>query len=201
MKLEKGMKVLFEGDSVTDAGRDYQDEHSWAGYMALCARTLAAHGVDSYNRAISGSRTIDLLARFENSCREVRPDAVSILIGINDTWRRYDSNDSTSAHAFEKNLRMILDIARSFTDNILIMEPFLLPTDPEKLCFREDLNPKIDVVRKLAVAYAREFVPLDGIFAERTVHAPAARFSADGVHPLAEGQAVIAEAWLDRISY
>ena len=200
MLLKRGMRVLFEGDSITDAGRDREDKYSLAGYVKFCADVLSESGVESYNRGISGNRTLELLARIEDSLREVKPDAVSILIGINDTWRRYDSNDATSVKAFEKNYRMILVRVREYTDRILLVEPFLLPVDPEKASFREDLDPKIHVVRKLAREFGTDFVPMDGLFAELAVKNGGDLYSPDGVHPNEEGAKAMAAEWLKRVS-
>ena len=201
MELKSGMKVLFDGDSITDAGRDRADRYGWAGYVALCGKASAPHGVEVFNRGISGDRTINLLARIEPDLAEVRPDALVILIGINDTWRRYDSNDTTSVRSFEKNYRMILESAQKYVSQILLMEPYLIPTDPQKACFREDLDPKIQVVRKLAREFRTEFLPLDGLFAEASVKDGPEAYSDDGVHPNRGGQEFIAREWLKRVRF
>lgn len=209
MKLSAGMKVLFHGDSITDAGRDREDKYSLAGYVRMISGPLAAMGIETFNRAVSGERTGEMLSHFARDCEEVRPDLVSILIGINDTWRRYDSNAPTTVEDFERNYRAILETAKRYAGQIVILEPFLLPVDPEKSSlpretnpdkshFREDLNPKIDVVRKLAREYATDFLPLDGLFAEAVLHIPAELFSLDGVHPTEAGQRFIAAQWLNR---
>ena len=107
LTIHSGARVLFDGDSVTDCGRDRQDRHSLSGYNDKIARNAHA-GVEFFNRGISGDRSKDLLARIESDLRDTKPDVVSILIGINDTWRRYDENDPTTALAYEQNMRGIL---------------------------------------------------------------------------------------------
>lgn len=91
------MKVLFQGDSITDAGRDRTDPHYLGeGYPKYAAEALRAkfpnETFEFINLGISGDRTVDLLNRWQKDCIDVQPDVVSILIGVNDTWRRYDSN-------------------------------------------------------------------------------------------------------------
>ena len=128
LTIHSGARVLFDGDSVTDCGRDRQDRHSLSGYNDKIARNAQNAGVEFFNRCISGDRSKDLLARIESDLRDTKPDVVSILIGINDTWRRYDENDPTTALAYEQNMRGILKTVRAFGAKIILLEPFLLPT-------------------------------------------------------------------------
>lgn len=202
LEIKKGSKLLFEGDSITDAGRDYADMHSLSGYTKLIAAAGEKGGTESFNRAVSGHRTKDVLARIRGELQELRPDVFSILIGINDTWRRYDgANDPTSGEQFRKNLREILAAVRASGAKIILLEPFLLPTDPAKAVMREDLDEKIDVARELAREFADEYVPLDGLFAELVLKIPPEQLSADGVHPTELGNEYIARWWLERVSF
>ncbi|GHT75635.1 lipase [Spirochaetia bacterium] len=195
--------VLFQGDSITDCGRDYQSEDNLgSGYPAKIAgiweNSFPEKKLRFINRGISGNRAIDLLRRYETDFKALQPDLVSILIGINDTWRRYDSGDPTTAAEFEKNYRTLLenlkrDLPRAA---IVIMEPFLLKTDPPKN-WREDLDPKIQAVRSLAKEYADVFIPLDGILNSYAVDGQKeASMAADGVHPTPTGHGIIAVQWL-----
>lgn len=202
--FKDGSVVLFQGDSITDCGRDRtQHEGLGEGYpqkIAAIWRTLFGEGVTFLNRGVSGDTTAMMLARYEQDVRALQPDFISILIGINDTWRRYDSGRPTSADQFEENYRTFLSSIRRDLPKtkILMMEPFLLPSDPEKAIFREDLDPKLIRVRKLAAEFADYFLPLDGILnAQAAVgERGACDISADGVHPISYGRSLIAEAWL-----
>ena len=100
------MKVLFQGDSITDAGRDYADPHHLGdGYPKYAAEAIRDRFPDEtfefINLGISGNRTTDLLERWQKDCIAVQPDVLSILIGINDTWRRYDSNLPMTVEEYE----------------------------------------------------------------------------------------------------
>lgn len=201
LTIHSGARVLFDGDSVTDCGRDRQDRHSLSGYNDKIARNAQNAGVEFFNRGISGDRSKDLLARIESDLRDTKPDVVSILIGINDTWRRYDSNDPTSGMQFYDNLRGILSTVRARGAKIIVLEPFLLPTDPAKAVMREDLDLKIDITRSLAREFADEYVPLDGLFAELVLKIPPEQISADGVHPTELGNEYIARWWLERVGF
>jgi len=193
--LEIKMKILFQGDSITDAGRDRSDSHNLAGYTTFVAESIKSKYKDTefINLGISGNRTIDLLARYATDFKEINPDIVTILIGVNDLWRRFDANLYTSPAQFEKNYRKLLtDLKKDTKAKIIIMEPFIL-TVPDKLHFRMDLPPLIEVSRALAVEFADGFIPLDGIFAKECMEYKPEELSADGVHPTVLGQKVIAK--------
>lgn len=199
--LKKGTRILFNGDSITDCGRDRSDFHGLSGYTALIAERLSPLGAEVFNRGVSGDRSSDLLARVKQDLTDTEPDVVSFLIGVNDTWRRYDSGMATTAKEFENNFRGILNITKDFGASIIILEPFLLPVDPHKAVFREDLDFKIDVARSLAREYADAYVPLDGLFAEAILKTNPVLFSQDGVHPTELGNLKIAEWWLQRFNF
>ena len=88
IKLGKGSKILFEGDSVTDHRRDREDFHSLSAYSKIIGEKLSEYGGEAYNRAIGGDRSKDVLARIKGEFEELRPNVFSLLIGVNDTWRR-----------------------------------------------------------------------------------------------------------------
>jgi lysophospholipase L1-like esterase len=202
--LSKGTTILFQGDSVTDCQRIREDENSLGeGYPAKIAGLwnilYPESGLRFVNRGVSGDRTADLLKRYQNDFAAVKPDLVSILIGINDTWRRYDSNDPTSAEKFEQNYRDLLErLKRDLpAAAIVIIEPFLLDSDPAKRLWREDLDPKIQIVRNLAREFADIFIPMDGLFASYAAGGTKdTDMSADGVHPTPQGHSIIAKEWL-----
>ncbi len=204
MKLQKKDVILFNGDSVTDCRRDRGDFHSLSGYSETIMNCLNSFypslEIVGFNRGVGGDSTKDLLCRLENEFKETKATVFSVLIGVNDTWHRYDGrNCYVSADQFEENYDAILKIAKKYARETVIMEPFLLPTDPDKSRFREDLDPKIQIVRSLARKYGTDFIPLDGIFAEKCVSADSEIFSVDGVHPTDTGRAVIAKEWLKRV--
>ena len=207
--IKPGSVVLFQGDSITDAGRDKTVEAKTtaaalgAGYPAKIAAIweilFPDSGVSFINRGISGNRTGDLLDRYEKDFRALKPDLVSVLIGINDTWRRYDRNDPTSAEVFESRYRTLLENLKRDLPNAItvIIEPFLLGSVPERNAWREDLDPKIQAVRRLAKQYADFFIPMDGIFVRYAVEGiRETDMAADGVHPTQLGHGIIASEWI-----
>lgn len=200
--IETNATVLFQGDSITDAGRSRENDADLGrGYAAMVAAWFSARyperKVRFLNRGISGNRAKDLRARWQTDCLDLAPTWVSILIGINDTWRRYDSNDPTPPDVFEAHYRAILEQTRDrLGARIIILEPFVLPTPPDRAAWRVDLDPKIAIARKLAREFGALFVPLDGPFAAAATQREMEVWLADGVHPTPAGHALIAQAWL-----
>ena len=205
MLFKVGQTILFQGDSITDAGRSREDSANLGGGYAMMAasRVQAIYpelGLKFLNKGISGNRAVDLAGRWQRDCIDIKPDWVSILIGINACWRRFDAKDPTSAEAFEKHYRTILESSRSNGIGIIICEPFVLPCPPDRAAWRADLDPKIHVARKLAREFAVRYVPFDGIFAARSLAQPPAYWAADGVHPTPAGHALMADSWISALS-
>lgn len=202
MKQDNELRVLFQGDSVTDCERDRNDPADLGnGYAASVAAWHTAAHPDSrvrfINRGVSGDRMRDLQERWERDCLDLLPDILSLLIGINDVWRRYDSADPTSLDDFARSYRDLLERARARTDaRLVLLEPFVLPVSRDREKWREDLDPKIQSIRALAREYGAVYIPLDGLFAGASTRRPPQDWATDGVHPTANGHALIARAWL-----
>lgn len=192
------MRILFQGDSITDAGRDRSDPHQLGeGYPKYTACLLREHfpgrDLEFLNLGISGNRTCDLVTRWQADCIDLQPDIVSIMIGVNDTWRAFDQNDPTTAEQFEENYRrLLLDIRQKTHARILLLEPYLLRNEPGKDLWRADLDPKIDVTRRLALEFADGYIPTDGLMAAASVEKGPGHWSGDGVHPNEQGARLIA---------
>ena len=182
------MKILFQGDSITDADRDRSDIHNLGhGYPKYAAQYIKDYfpemDFEFVDCAYSGDKTSDLLENLQEGFLDINPDIVSILIGINDTWHKAETKDWLPHEKYEENYRAVLEAIKTKTKaKIVIIEQFLLPAE-DKMYFREDLDPKIQITRKLAREYADLFIPLDGIMAAACVNEDYRDFSADGVHP------------------
>ena len=199
------MKVLFQGDSITDAGRDRDNLHDLGeGYPFYVAKMLIEkypnETFEFINLGISGNRTCNLVERLQADFIDINPDIVSIMIGVNDTWHYGETKDWLSNEKFENNYRTLLQGFKEKTNaKILIIEQFLLPTD-DKEHLRTDLNSKIVITRKLAREYADAYIPLDGLFAKALLVHPSSYWSEDGVHPNEKGSKFIAEKYIEAFS-
>ncbi|HCE42907.1 MAG TPA: GDSL family lipase [Lentisphaeria bacterium] len=203
ISFKKNARILFIGDSITDCGRSRENPQLLGGGYAMmtAAKLLAKYpelNLSFLNFGISGNRIRDLKSRWTDDCIRHKPDILSILIGINDTWRRYDSNDATEASAFENDCRHILQQAKKEVGcQIIILEPFVLPVPDDRKKWREDLDQKIKASRELALEYADVYVPLDGIFASASCRQKPAYWAGDGVHPTMAGHMLMANAWME----
>ncbi|NJP51984.1 SGNH/GDSL hydrolase family protein [Streptomyces sp. SBST2-5] len=201
--VARGARVLFIGDSITDAGRRRQQPGGMGnGYARMASAWFTAqypdHGATFFNRGVSGDRVRDLRARWERDCLELSPQVVSVLIGVNDTWRRFTAGEETSPDDFERDYRHILTAAKERCGSELVLiEPFLIPVTTEQCLWLDDLVLKIDVVRKLAAEFDATLVAVDRMYA--TAGVPDRVWTDDGVHLTDAGHALLADRWLRAI--
>lgn len=194
--------IVFAGDSITDCGRDRAVADSLgSGYVQLIAGRLLSSpqsaGVRIFNRGIGGNRITDLEARLVGDVIALKPTVVSILIGINDTWRHYDSGLPSPIAQFRASYVRIIQRLKDETGaRIVICEPFLLPVPADRAQWREDLDPRITAIREVAWEFQLPYLALDGIFATAATTAPLDYWLPDGVHPSLAGHGLIASHWL-----
>lgn len=193
------MRILFQGDSITDCCRNREDFNSLAGYTQMVADILG-EGHEYINRGISGDTAKMILDRYDADVKAIKPDLMTLLVGINEVWRFHDSNRYTSPQEYYENLEKVLAKTKADFPNvkIILIEPFLLPS-PERLPWRSELIRMIDACRELAVKYADGFIPIDGLFAKECMNTPWQELSADGVHPIEKGNALIAKYLAEEI--
>lgn len=206
-------KILFFGDSITDAGRNRErteDVHGLGvGFVRVIADRLLSEPAEKYqiiNRGISGNRVVDLYARVKSDCWNLNPDLVSILIGVNDVWHEIDHSNGVSLERFERVYRMLIEDTRNALPNVklILCEPFILEgwatQNTEEMPnrygrFLETLQ-YAQVVRKLAEEYEIPFVSLQDSFNRGAERNGAEYYLSDGVHPGVGGASLIAEEWL-----
>jgi lysophospholipase L1-like esterase len=188
--------VLFIGDSVTDAGRrDDESGHLGDGYVRIIAEHIP--GREVINLGIGGDRVIDLRQRWQEDVIDQNPEVLSVYVGINDTWRRYDSDDPTSAASFESDYRGMLEQAvDELSPQLVLIEPFVLPVTEGQKRWHEDLDEKRAIVGHLAADFGAAFVPLQLLLNAAAKQHGAGALAEDGVHPTALGHRMIADAWL-----
>ncbi|WP_277959760.1 SGNH/GDSL hydrolase family protein [Frigoribacterium faeni] len=191
--------ALFIGDSITDAGRRTDPSgHLGAGYVRHIAAITAGNSIEIVNRGIGGDRICDLRRRWDEDCLQLAPDVVTILVGVNDTWRRYTENDPTTADSYRHDY---IDIVKRTQDagisQIIILEPFVIPINAEQRTWKsDDLDAKRAVAREIADEHGLLFIPLQTILADAITDDDPHTVVEDGVHPSAVGHETIAHAWL-----
>jgi lysophospholipase L1-like esterase len=201
------MRILFQGDSITDAGRDFRNYYNMGnGYpkyaSALIRETFPDANIEFINLGISGNRTDQLFDRLYPDAIAFEPDVVSILIGINDIWHRHGANRiETTDEQVATNYRAILTRLKKQTNaKIIMLSPFLLDNE-EKEAWRVELESILPIIRSLADEFADAYIPLDELFAQALKTQPEPKFySADGVHPNANGAEFIGKHYFEAIA-
>lgn len=187
--------TVFIGDSVTDCGRLIEPPFG-DGYVFNIANSTRLSG-EIINVGTSGHRLVDLENRWNTDVLAHHPTLVSVAIGINDTWRRYDDNDLTSVEAFEESYRRVLTATQAQGNpKLVICEPFLLAVRDEMNTWREDLDPKIAVVHKMAAEFNAKLVPFDQRFNDLAREMSMSELAEDGIHPSKLGHQIMADLWL-----
>lgn len=200
--------IVFQGDSITDAGRDRKikepnDPAALANaYVGRIAEALlagpAGAGRKIYNRGISGHRIVDLLGRWKSDTLVFQPDLVSILVGVNDTWHEFINGNGVPVPRYAQLYRMMLEDTRAARPacRLVLCEPFALPGGTFKDEWMPELRERMAVVRKLAQDFDATFVPFQAMFEAAMKKFHPRELAADGVHPSALGHQLMAECWL-----
>ena len=203
--------ILFQGDSITDCGRDKEKQtNNGRGYAHLVSAHLNAEHPMVYkcvNRGISGNRVVDLYSRIKIDMINLKPDYMSILIGINDVWHEIAEHNGVDAEKFEMVYCLLIEELKAALPElkIMILEPFALAADvtdpadkPERYpLFRKETELRAQAAKRVAEKYGLVFVPLQEAFDKAEAGAPErGQWLWDGVHPTAAGHTLIKEAWL-----
>lgn len=199
------MKILFQGDSITDAGRSREkDFYMGSGYAALVTAELSYNHPGEYefvNRGISGNRISDLLARMKCDMVNLQPDVMSILIGVNDVWHEINYENGVRTELFEELYNVLVqEIKRELPDlRLIIMEPFVLKgsaTEENWEQFHTEVLAKAVAARRVAEKNNLEFISLQEKFDMLSKNTPTDYWLRDGVHPTLAGHEMIAKEWL-----
>ncbi len=207
-KATDDLTILFQGDSITDAGRDkaryYANDTSGMGmgYVFQIVSHLLGTNPDKmwryYNRGISGNKVYQLADRWEDDCLQLKPDVLSILIGVNDFWHTLNNYNGT-VEVYEDDFRKLLERTLSqYPDlKIIIGEPFAVKGGraindkwfPEFPKYQQS-------ARKISEEFKTAFIPYQKVFDEALDLAPVDYWCPDGVHPSMAGGYLMKEAWL-----
>jgi len=202
--------ILFQGDSVTDCGRDPNataaNDGLGQGYVFLVASRLLearpADGLKFFNRGISGNRVVDLYARVKGDVVNLRPNLLSVLIGINDTWHEFLRGNGVPVPKYERVYRQFLtEVREELPDcRIVLCEPFVLRCGKVTDGWLDELKARQAVVRKLATEFQAGFIPFQTVFDAAAKRAPAAFWASDGVHPTCAGHGLMAKTWIEAVN-
>ena len=204
-------KILFVGDSITDAGRIYENPADVGrGYAMLVKASLGLDcpDIEFVNRGVNGNTLVDLYSRIKKDIINLKPDVLSVFIGINDVKQDIDFDNGVVTSKFIKIYEMLLDeIFEALPEiKIMLIAPFVLEgrqtmnreSDEERFSkFRCRTDEKINAVKSIAKKYNLPLIDLQTEFDKRCDSVPSLYFSLDGVHPTPEGHELIKRLWLD----
>jgi len=204
----EGLVVLFQGDSITDAGRDRQvSEPNLArglgsGYpLLVAAAALAAHpdrALRFYNRGVSGDKVPDLASRWATDTLALAPDVLSILVGVNDFWHKLSKGYTGTVQQYEDQYVALLDQTRRALPRVrvLVLEPFVLRCGAVDDRWFPEFAERRAAARRVAQHAGAGFVPLQAAFDDLARQGAPQYWAADGVHPTPAGHQLMADAWL-----
>ncbi len=218
--------ILFQGDSITDCGRLREPQGNWIekaysatknflnratvlgpGYPSLVAKELGDENYTFVNRGVGGDRVLDVYARIVRDIIKVKPDVMSLLVGVNDVWHDFDWNNGTGIKRFEKMFDLLFeDLTQELPDTkFIILGAFVLegsasanrPDQPDRYrLFREGVAQVAAVEKAGADKYGIKFIDLGKILDEEAEKYTAGALTGDGVHPTEKGHEIIKREWL-----
>ncbi len=206
------MVFLFQGDSITDGnrGRNLDPNHIMGhGYAFSIASRLGADfpekNLTFYNRGISGHKITDIAQRWQTDTIDLKPNVLSILVGVNDCNSVIDKIDPVPVEKYEDVFYTLLSQAQKHFPEILIVicEPFILPVGRVKDNWEEwhsDIIKRQEVAKRLAKKFDAVFVELQSVFNNACKKAPADYWIWDGIHPTVAGHELITREWLYQVS-
>lgn len=205
VQLQHKNTLLFIGDSITDAGRrEYFGANLGQGYVNMVASQLFRQYIplqlNIINKGVGGDRLSDLIQRWDIDCLNLKPDVVSIQIGINDIWHRLSANlplTDTIIQQFKDNYTFLLKSLKERDIQIVLMEPYVLPYPEDRNEWRPYVAKMSKIIQELAEEYDATLVQLDKELNQAGENlCYEAITGVDGVHPTSLGHAFIADCWL-----
>ena len=211
LSLPKGTTILFQGDSITDAGRDKKNQIAnqqkalGAGYAWMAASHLLIKNpqlnLTIHNRGISGNKVHQLANRWDKDCLDLKPDILSIMIGVNDIWHGLNGKYEGTVKTYEDDFLSLMERTRKALPKtqFVICEPFVLRCG----AVNEKWFPEFDryraAARKVADQNNATFVPFQSMFDEAVQYAPPKHWAGDGVHPSSHGASLMAHFWTESV--
>jgi lysophospholipase L1-like esterase len=207
--IAPGDTILFQGDSITDAGRSRGQENNpndgralGGGYAYLIAAHLlserAGANLRIFNRGISGHKVFQLAERWDKDCLALKPNLVSILIGVNDIWHKLNGQYDGTVEVYEKDYRALLERTKKELPGVklVVCEPFVLRCGAVNEKWFPEFDSYRAAARKVATELGAVFVAFQSAFDEAVEKAPPAHWAGDGVHPTMAGAYLMGRTWL-----
>jgi lysophospholipase L1-like esterase len=209
LSLKDNDVILFQGDSITDAGRSRTlsaNNGLGSGYPYLAGASLLyknpTKNLQIFNTGISGNKVYQLADRWEADSLSLKPNILSILVGVNDYWHTLGGSYKGTLQTYKDDYKKLLDLTLQKLPDVklIIGEPFAIPGVK---AVNEKWFPAFSGYQQaaydLAKTYNAVFIPYQKVFNEAIRSAPGAYWTKDGVHPSIAGTALMAQSWMETV--
>jgi lysophospholipase L1-like esterase len=207
--VTRGDTILFQGDSITDAGRSreraseandqpgFGSGYAWLASVELLVDRPKAE-LKIYNRGISGNKVFQLADRWQADCLDLKPSLLSVLIGVNDIWHTLTGNYKGTVEIYERDYRALLERTRKALPKVklVVCEPFVLRCGSVNEKWFPEFDGYRAAARRVGETYRAVFIPFQAMFDQAVKYAPPTHWAADGVHPTPAGASLMANTWL-----
>ena len=210
--IERGDTILFQGDSITDAKRDRatadqpnRQQSMGKGYAWLAASSLLVGQPEKrlqiYNRGISGNKVPNLASRWQKDCLDIKPNVLSILIGVNDIWHKRNGKYDGTIESYAEGYHALIKRTKESLPEVklVICEPFVLRCGAVDDSWFPAFDGYRAAAKQVSDTAGATFVPFQTIFDRALEFAPAEHWAKDGVHPSSAGASLMASAWLNAV--
>jgi acyl-CoA thioesterase I len=208
LPFKNGDRLLFQGDSITDCGCRNPDNLNplGAGYVAMVRGMISAKypelKLTVLNRGVGGDRTEELLKRWDEDTLTLKPNWLSLKIGVNDVWRKrgeWNGQKHIPLEQYRKNVKTLLDRSRAGgIQKFILISPTTIDNDPDS-----ELNKLLadydQAVRELAAEAKAIYVPARERLWQAITNVPTVRWTSDGCHPTIAGHSLIASVWMETV--
>ncbi|TDX01384.1 SGNH/GDSL hydrolase family protein [Dinghuibacter silviterrae] len=212
VSLAKGDVILFQGDSITDAKRKKTNLEANAtsafgtGYMLLAASALMYKypdlGLQMYNRGVSGNKVFQLADRWQTDCLDLKPNVLSILVGVNDFWHTLVNGYTGTIQTYRDDYKALLDRTRKALPDVklIIGEPYAIPgvKSVDEKWFPAFYDYQA-AAKEIAAEFGAVFIPYQEVYNKALRSAPGGYWTEDGVHPSLAGAQLMADAWMETV--
>lgn len=213
MKIKNNSTLLFIGDSITSAARNFDlngegsDEAYGDGYVRIVKSCIDAfyteQNIRMINMGIGGNTIRDLHDRWQKDVLEKSPTWLSIKIGINDVWRQFDRPLQPELHVlpeeYESTYRKLLEQTRASLEGLVIVSPFVISSQEDSM--RKRMDEYAEIAKKMANEFDAIYVDTQVPFDKYLKHRHANDLCWDRIHPRQAGHMLIANAWLNELGF
>jgi len=211
LNTDTDLRILFQGDSITDGNRTRNEDWNHVmghGYQYIISSKLWYEEPERkfhfLNRGVSGNKVSDLALRWQTDTLDLKPDVLSILVGVNDANDAVKDKLKDSSLKYQSGYRDLLNRTKENNPKIrfIICEPFLLRVGRVKDDWEtwwEEVSKRQVVAKALADEFDAVFVPFQFAFDKALKRAPAEYWIWDGIHPMPAGHELMAREWLKNV--